>query len=297
MLTHVADRRIRTLIDGLYFGEGPRWHDGALWFSDMHDHRVLRVTVDGAGAADVVEVARVEHDQPSGLGFLPDGRLLMVAMKSAKVLRVEVDGAIRDHAELSSLARGMVNDMIVTDDGTAYVGDMGDLEGGNAGPGQILRVTPDGAVMPVADDLAAPNGPILTDDGRTFIVAESSASRITAFDVLDDGGLGKRRVYAPLEREPDARTAAPDGICLDADGAVWVAEVIGGRLIRVLEGGEVTDTIRFDGAIPIACVLGGHDRRTLFVCVAAGFRPDVIMQSRTGRIDVCTVDVPGAGKP
>jgi sugar lactone lactonase YvrE len=297
MLTRVADRRIRTLIDGLYFGEGPRWHDGALWFSDMHDHRVLRVSVDGDGTPDVVEVARVEHDQPSGLGWLPDGRLLVVTMKAATVLCVGVDGTVEVHADLSPFARGMVNDMIVADDGTAYVGDMGDLEGGTAGPGQILRVTPDGAVMPVADDLAAPNGPVLTEDGRTFIVAESGASRVTAFDVLDGGSLGNRRVYAPLEREPDVRTAAPDGICLDADGAVWVAEVIGGRLIRVLEGGVVTDTIRFDGAIPIACVLGGADRRTLFVCVAADFRPDVILESRTGRIDTCTVDVPGAGKP
>jgi sugar lactone lactonase YvrE len=300
-LTRVTVSRVRTVIDGLHFGEGPRWHDGALWFSDMHDHRVLRATVDGGSSdrAQVTEVARVEHDEPSGLGWLPDGRLLVVAMETAKLLRVEADGAVNEHADLSGLARGSINDMIVADDGTAYIGDMGGRihDGGTPAPGQILRVTPTGEVSSAADDLASPNGHILTADGRTLIVAESGGACVTAFDVGDDGTLANRRVYAPLEAEPGARVAAPDGICLDAEGAVWVADVIGRRLIRVLEGGAVTDTVTFADVIPVAPVLGGEDRRTLFVCVAVDWRRDVVRRSRTGRIEACDVDVPGAGRP
>jgi len=149
-----------------------------------------------------------------------------------------------------------------------------------------------------ADDLASPNGHILTDDGRTLIVAESGAARLTAFDVRDDRTLANRRTYAELVPEKESvRVAAPDGICLDAEGAVWVADPIGARVFRVREGGEVTDTIDFDGVIPVACVLGGDDRRTLFMCVAAHWKRDVVRASRTGRIDACEVDVPGAGRP
>jgi sugar lactone lactonase YvrE len=281
----------------LYFGEGPRWHDDALWFSDMHGHAVIRSTVDGR-ATTVVDIT---HDEPSGLGWLPDGRLLVVAMETGKLLRREPDGELVEHADLSSLARGSINDMIVAADGTAYVGDMGarlSVEGSERVPGQSIRVAPDGAVSCAADDLASPNGHILTDDGRTVIIAESGGARLTAFDVRDDGTLANRRTYADLVPEKEGiLVAPPDGICLDAEGAVWVADPIGARVFRVREGGEVTDSISFDGVVPVACVLGGPDRRTLFMCVAAHWKRDIVTAARTGRIDACEVDIPGAGRP
>jgi sugar lactone lactonase YvrE len=286
----------RTVLDGLYFGEGPRWHEGALWFSDMHGHRVVRTDLSGP-ASTVVEIT---HDEPSGLGWLADGRLLVVAMETQKLLRVEPDGAVVEHADLTGLARGSINDMIVRADGTAYIGDMGMRihEGGERRPGQTIRVTPSGEVSCAADDLASPNGHILTEDGGTLIVAESAGSRLTAFDVGADGTLTNRRTYAELHPDKDGVTVAPpDGVCLDAEGAVWVADPIGARVFRVHEGGEVTDSIAFDGVIPVACVLGGTDRRTLLMCVAADWKRDVVSQARTGRIDAVDVEVPGVGRP
>jgi sugar lactone lactonase YvrE len=287
---------LRTVLDGLFFGEGPRWHEGALWFSDMHAHRVVRTDL-GGQASTVVEIT---HDEPSGLGWLADGRLLVVAMETQKLLRVEPDGEVAEHADLTGLARGSINDMIVRADGTAYIGDMGMRihEGGERRPGQTIRVTPSGQVSCAADDLASPNGHILTEDGGTLIVAESAGSRLTAFDVGADGTLTNRRTYAELHPEKDGVTVAPpDGICLDAEGAVWVADPIGARVFRVREGGEVTDSIAFDGVIPVACVLGGADRRTLLMCVAADWKRDVVRQARTGRIEAVDVEVPGVGRP
>jgi sugar lactone lactonase YvrE len=290
-----------TVLDGLWFGEGPRWHDGALWFSDMHGHRVIRATLAGDPlTAAATTAAEVAHDEPSGLGWLPDGRLLVVAMETQKLLRVEPDGTVTEHADLAGLARGSINDMIVAADGTAYVGDMGQRiqEAGERQPGQTIRVRPTGEVSCAADDLESPNGHILTDDGRTLIVAESAASRLTAFTVLDDGSLADRRVFAELHAvKPGIPVAPPDGICLDAEGAVWVADPIGARVFRVLPGGEVTDSIDFDDVIPVACVLGGPDRRTLLMCVAADWKRDVVKLAPRGRIDAVEVRVPGAGRP
>src|SRR3954452_9294245 len=292
----MAPSAVRTVLDDLVFGEGPRWHDGELWFSDMHDHRVVRTTIEGE-ATTVVDIAR---DEPSGLGWLPDGRLLVVAMETQRLLRVEPDGEVVVHADLSSAARGSLNDMIVAEDGTAYVGDMGvrihelggerdvvdpagdnpttangrnevDHRGGRAG--QTFMVRPDGGWSCAADDLQSPNGHVLTDDGRTLIVAESGGMRLTAFTVREDGTLTDRRTYAELVPErDDVPVAPPDGICLDAEGAVWVADPIGARVFRVREGGEVTDSIPFTGVIPVACVLGGPDRRTLLMCVPADWK-------------------------
>ena len=287
---------VRTVLDGLWFGEGPRWYESALWFSDMHGHRVVRTTLDGTHET----VVEVTHDEPSGLGWLPDGRLLVVAMETQRLLRLEPNGALVEHADLSGLARGSINDMIVAADGTAYVGDMGARihEGGERRPGQTIRVDPDGTVSTAADDLESPNGHILTEDGRTLIVAESAASRLTAFTVNPDGSLTDRRVFAELQPEkPGIPVAPPDGICLDAEGAVWVADPIGARVFRVREGGEVTDSIAFDGVIPVACVLGGPNRRTLLMCVAKDWKREVVRQAPTGRIDAVEVDVPGAGRP
>lgn len=293
--------RVRTVVDGLVFGEGPRWHDGALVFSDMHARRVVRAELraDG-GSATTSTVVEVAEDEPSGLGWLPDGRLLVVAMETQRLLRVEADGSLVEHADLSPWARGSLNDMIVAADGTAYVGDMGARiqEGGVRVPGQTFRVAPDGDVSCAADDLRSPNGHVLTDDGRTLIVAESGGACLTAFDVLDDGTVGRRRRFAALTpATPTVAVAAPDGICLDAEGAVWVADPIGARVFRVREGGEVTDSIEFEDVIPVACVLGGEDRRTLLVCVAADWKRDVVLRAPSGRIDACEVAVPGAGRP
>jgi sugar lactone lactonase YvrE len=288
---------VRTILDDLVFGEGPRWHDGRLWFSDMHDHRVVATTLDG----DATTIVRIEDDEPSGLGWLPDGRLLVVAMETQRLLRVEPDGEIAVQADLSSAARGSLNDMIVSADGTAYIGDMGtriqDL-GTDRRPGQTFRVGSDGTWECAADDLQSPNGHVLTDDGRTLIVAESGGMRLTAFAVREDGTLTDRRTFAELVPERDnVPVAPPDGICLDADGAVWVADPIGARVFRVREGGEVTDSIAYDDVIPVACVLGGPDRRTLLMCVAADWKADALAGRRTGRIDAHDVAVPGAGRP
>ncbi len=288
---------VRTVLSDLVFTEGPRWYQGRLWCSDMHDHRVISTALDG----DADTVVRIDGDEPSGLGWLPDGRLLVVAMETQRLLRVEPDGEVVTHADLSSAARGSLNDMIMAADGTAYIGDMGvrihEL-GAERRPGQTFRVAPDGTWESAADDLASPNGHILTDDGRTLIVAESGGGCLTAFTVAADGTLSDRRTYAQLTPEKEGVVfAPPDGICLDAEGAVWVADPMGARVFRVLEGGEVTDSIAFDGVIPVACVLGGADRRTLLMCVAADWKRDALVGRRTGRIDACEVDVPGAGRP
>jgi sugar lactone lactonase YvrE len=304
----MATTPVHTLVDGFSFGEGPRWHDGELWFSDMHGHRVVRVTAegswDGSGGHStdvrVETVVEITDDEPSGLGWLADGRLLVVAMGTQQLRRVEPDGTVVVHADLSAVARGDLNDMIVRADGTAYVGDMGARiqEGGEMVPGQTFLVTPDGAVSCAADDMLAPNGHALTEDGRTLVVGESAGMRLTAFDVAADGTLANRRVFAALVPErDDVPVAPPDGICLDAAGAAWVADPIGARVFRVLEGGEVTDSVAFVGETPVACVLGGDDRRTLMICVAAGWKREEVAGTRTGRIDVCRVDVPGAGRP
>src|SRR6478752_6738710 len=288
---------LRTVLDDLVFTEGPRWRDGRLWCSDMHDHRVISTGLDGA----VHTVVRVEDDEPSGLGWLPDGRLLVVAMETQRLLRVEPDGELAVHADLSSAARGSLNDMIVAADGTAYLGDMGvrihEL-GSERRVGQTFRVAPDGTWECAADDLESPNGHILADDGRTLIVAESGGGRLTAFTVREDGTLTDRRTYAHLTpARDDVIFAPPDGICLDAEGAVWVADPLGARVFRVREGGDVTDSIGFDDVIPVACVLGGDDRRTLLMCVAADWHAEVVKRAPTARIDACEVDVPGAGRP
>lgn len=288
---------VRTILDDLVFGEGPRWHEGRLWFSDMHDHRVVATTVDG----DATTIVRVEDDEPSGLGWLPDGRLLVVAMETQRLLRIEPDGEIAVQADLSSAARGSLNDMIVSADGTAYIGDMGariqDL-GADRRPGQTFRVAPDGTWECAADDLQSPNGHVLTDDGRTLIVAESGGMRLTAFTVRADGTLTDRRTYAELVPERDGvPVAPPDGICLDAEGAVWSACPLSGRVLRVKEGGEVLDEVKVSHDFAFACMLGGADRRTLYICTAPTHIPAECRTQRAGRIEAIEVDVPGAGLP
>jgi sugar lactone lactonase YvrE len=269
-----------TLLDGLVFPEGPRWRDGKLWFSDMHAYRVLTVDLDGNVDA-VVEVP----GQPSGLGWLPDGRLLVVSMTDRRLFQL-------DGADLSRLATFHCNDMVVDAYGNAYVGNFGfdALTQQPFRPAALVLVTPDGEARVVADDLAFPNGAVITPDGRTLIVGETLAGRLTAFDIERDRSLSRRRVWAQLG------AAAPDGICLDAEGAIWVASPFTAEVLRVWEGGEVSDRIRV-ATQAFACMLGGPQRRTLFVLTAESAVPEEACASKSGRIEFVEVDVPGAGLP
>jgi sugar lactone lactonase YvrE len=246
-------------------------------------------------------VVEIPDDEPSGLGWLADGRLLVVGMKRRIVYRLEADGSLCVHADLSAVARGVLNDMIVSADGRAYVGDMGmDPNDPSAGmrPGQLLCIEPDGSLSTVADDLGAPNGPALTDDGGTLILAESSAFALSAFTVGSDGTLSNRSIFATVPPSPSGPGfAPPDGICLDAAGAVWVADPIGARVVRLLPGGELTHGVDFPGEVPVACVLGGPDRLTLYICVAAEYRREAVLREPLGRIDAVAVDVAGSGRP
>lgn len=274
------------LLDGLVFGESPRWHDGKLWFSDMHAHRVMTVDLKGK-AETVIEVP----GQPSGLGWLPDGRLLVVSMTDRRLLRLDPDG-LAEVADLRELASYHCNDMVVDRLGRAYIGNFGfDLIVQQPfTPAEIVLVTPDGDARVVADDLAFPNGTVITPDGHTLIVAETYGACLTAFQIEPDGSLTRRHLWAQLEQ------VVPDGICLDAGGAIWVASPGSGEVLRVREGGEVSHHIRVSTQA-FACMLGGPQRRTLFVLTAETMHPDEARDKASSRVEIAEVDVPGAGLP
>jgi sugar lactone lactonase YvrE len=274
------------LIDGLTFPEAPRWHDGRLWLSDFYSFRVLAVDLEGH-AQTVAEVPQ----RPSGLGWTRDGALLIVSMLDRSLFRFEA-GQLSKVADLSALAGGPCNDMVVDAQGRAYVGNFGyDRHAGEAPRTTcIARVDPDGRVVRAAEDLLFPNGTVITPDGKTLIVGETFAERLTAFDIDGDGALRNRRIFAQIEG------LFPDGICLDAEGAIWVADPFGKRVVRVFAGGRVERSISTGARGAYACMLGGHDRRTLFVCTNTGSGP-AMGQKRDGRIDFMRVDVPGAGLP
>jgi sugar lactone lactonase YvrE len=276
----------QVLLAGLCFPEGPRWHEGQLWFSDMHGHRVITVGLDGA-ARTIVEVPAA----PSGLGWLPDGRLLVVSMEDRRLLRLDPDG-LTEVADLRRFATFHCNDMVVDAQGRAYVGNFGfDLHGGATPvPTVLTLVLPSGEARIAADDLMFPNGTVITPDGRTLVVGESFGPRLTAFDILPDGSLTNRRIWATLDR------AVPDGICLDAEGAIWIASPISAEVLRVVEGGAVTHRVPV-ATQAYACMLGGPRRRHLFICTAGTSDPPLCREQRDGRIEVIEVDVPGAGLP
>jgi len=275
------------VVDGLTFPEAPRWHDGRLWFSDFYSHRVLAVDI--SGYMDViVEVP----GRPSGLGWRPDGTMLIVSMLDRTLLRL--DGKdLKVVADLSPLAPAPCNDMVVDAAGRAYVGNFGyDRHKGEPMRATCLvRVDPVGTVTRAADDLLFPNGTVITPDGKTMIVAETQGHRLTAFDVGADGTLASRRVFAQLEER-----CFPDGICLDAEGAVWVADARNPRVLRVLDGGRIAQTVTTGDRPVFACMLGGDDRRTLFVLTNTGSGP-AMAEKRDGRIEAVRVDIPGAGLP
>jgi sugar lactone lactonase YvrE len=279
-------RALRVLLEGLRFPEGPRWFQDRLWLSDMHAGLVLAVDLDGRAET----IVKVPHE-PSGLGWDPEGRLLVVSMQDRRLLRLEPAGLV-EVADLSRFASWHCNDMVVDGRGRAYVGNFGFDLHGRAQPvaANLVLVQPDGRAEVAAADLRFPNGTVITPDGGTLIVAESFAARLTAFDVAADGRLANRRVWAGLEGG-----AVPDGICLDAEGAVWVASPTTREVLRVREGGAVAERIACDRAA-IACMLGGPERRTLFVCTAKALDP-AETGAREGRIERVEVDVPGAGWP
>lgn len=295
-------REFRTLVSGLSFLEGPRWHDGRVWFVDFYTHRVFSAAEDGSDLRTEAEVPQ----QPSGLGWLPDGRLLVVSMRDARLLRREPDGSLVTHAELGPFVGGHPNDMVVDGQGRAFVGNFGfDLmSGAPVEPATLLRVDPDGTVTPVAEDMWFANGSVLTDVG-TLLVNETFGNRISAFDIDAAGALSRRRPWAtfgelPTDRDPqramDQLAVAPDGGCLDVEGAMWIADARGRRLLRVREGGDIIEDVATgDGAF--ACMLGGRDGRTLFACLAPDSDSEARRAAREASLVATRVEVPGAGRP
>ncbi|GAA1214974.1 SMP-30/gluconolactonase/LRE family protein [Prauserella alba] len=286
----------------LSFLEGPRWHDGRIWVSDFYTHRVYSAAEDGSDRRVEAEVPQ----QPSGLGWLPDGRLLVVSMRDARLLRRESDGRLVCHADLSPYVGGHLNDLVVDDHGRAFVGDFGfDLMGGApTRPTNLLRVDPDGTVTKAAEDVLFPNGSVITDDG-TLLVCETMGNRVTAFDIAAGGTLTNRRTWAafgepPTEQEIEKALSqvvvAADGCCLDSDGALWIADATGNRAIRVRRGGEIVDEIR-PGTGVFACMLGGADGRTLYLCTAPDFHEDARTAAREAVLRSVRVRAAHAGRP
>jgi sugar lactone lactonase YvrE len=296
-----SNRNLETLVGGGAFFECPRWHQGRLWVSDYWRYQVLAIAPEGT-TETVAEVPGA----PSGLGWLPDGTLLVVSMLDRKLLRVQ-DGATMVHADLSAHSGPQSNDMVVDAAGRAYVSTI-DFEGfATMATTNLVRVDPDGSVSVAADNLLFPNGSVITPDGATLIVAESWGQRLTAFDLKADGSLANRREWAGFAQpqapagpgQPAQWGCAPDGITLDAERAIWVADAANKRAIRVREGGEILEEIGAGDLDVIACALGGDDGRTLFLCVTPDFRlpPQAAARTRPARILTCRVDIPYAGRP
>lgn len=275
-----------TLLDGAIFTEGPRWQGGKLWFSDMHDRKIFTVDMDGNQ-----ELVFEAEGDTSGLGFLPDGTLLFVSMHDHRLMRLD-DGKASEVANLTGLATFHCNDMVTDAKGRSYVGNFGfDLHGGeDPSPANLIMVDESGTVSIVASGLMFPNGMVITPDGKTLIVGETFGACLTAFDIAEDGTLSNRREWAGIA------PSVPDGICLDAEGAVWVASPTTQDVIRVKEGGEVTDRLKVS-TNAFACMLGGEDGKTLFVLTAEESDPAKMEGRRTGKIEIARVDVPHAGLP
>jgi sugar lactone lactonase YvrE len=277
---------VRVLASGLVFGESPRWHAGRLWFVDFGAQEVGAVDLHGNR-----ELIGRMPSMPMGLGFAPDGRLLVVAVREARLLRCEPDGSLTTYADLSSLSKQPWGELVVDGRGNAYVGNLGfEFPGGQFAPGSLALVTPDGSLQQVADGVAFPNGMAVTPDNSTLILAETYAHRLTAFDIAADGSLSNRRVWAELG------DAFPDGICLDADGAVWYADVPAKRCVRVREGGMVLQTLTFDRGC-FACVLGGETGTTLFVMAAEFGGASNSAPGRTGQVLAVEAPARGVGWP
>jgi sugar lactone lactonase YvrE len=296
-------RQLKVLTEGGRFFEGPRWRDGRWWVSDFYRHGVFTVTTSGREERQF----DVEQ-QPSGLGWLPDGSLLVVSMKDRKLLK-RSGGTLSLHADLSSLAAGHCNDLVVDARGRAYVGNFGfDLMGGGkAQPAALICVWPDGQARAVADGLYFPNGSVIPPDGRTLIVGETIGNRYTAFDIGDDGTLSNRRVWAALGAEPTLGTVpetlpqlkvAPDGCALDAQGHIWAADAVGARCVRIAPGGKIVDEVKAPAGLGIfACMLGGDDGKTLLLCAAPDFYEHNRAHADEAVLLTTQVDAAHAGSP
>jgi sugar lactone lactonase YvrE len=285
-------KNTEVLIEGLTFTEGPRWRDGRLYFSDFFTHRVLAVDTKG-NMETIVETPQ----QPSGLGWSPDGSMLIVSMNDQKLLSFN-KGELSEVADLSQLATHFCNDMVVDKKGNAYVGNFGfDLHAGEPiKPTNLILVRPGEEPCVVAENVFFPNGTVITPDDKTLIVGETFASSLTAFDINEDGTLANRRVWADLRSIEEGYTPVPDGICLDAEGAIWVASPSTNDVIRVQEGGALLDKVEVDrGAF--ACMLGGENGNTLFISTANDSTEETCLKERSARIEVIDVDVPRAGLP
>ena len=306
-------RTTRVLCEGIYFGDGPRWHQGRLWFSDFFAHAVKSVSLAGDLRTEVAI-----DDQPSGLGWMPDGSLLIVSMFKRQLLRRSLGGKISVHADLSHVADFASNDMVVDAKGRAYVGDFGyDLPKAMATLGvekvladhptaKVACVSPDGEVRVVATDMHFPNGSVIMPDGKTLVVAETIAERLTAFDIGADGSLTNRRVWARVAPQAprtgaqlfasDVRTVfhrLPDGIALNAEGQIWIANAVAPECVLFAQGGKVLEVI--DTGVPcFACMLGGDDGKTLFMNVSP---PTAGIDVPKSSVIIATVDVPHGGLP
>jgi sugar lactone lactonase YvrE len=276
-----------TVLEGLVFPEGLRWHDGALFFSDMHDGIVWQLE-SGQPAARVLELPT----QPSGLGWSPHGTLYVVSMFDRRLLEMAPTG-VRTVADLSRICRHVINDMVVDTAGRAYIGTFGcDLNAGEPPcPTLLYCVQPDGSIDVAATDLFFPNGAVITADGKTLIVSETFGQALSAFDIESDGSLTGRREFARFA------TTLPDGICLDEEGGIWVASPGVQELIRVVDGGRVTDRIPLPGRDAFSCILGGPDRRDLYIGTAREYIPEKTRAQRAGRIEATRVPIAGAGLP
>jgi sugar lactone lactonase YvrE len=281
-------------LTGLYFGECPRWHDGRLWYSDFFDHAVFSVSPDGERRTEVEF-----EGEPAGLGWLPDGRLLVNSRLDRVILRREADGTLVHHGDLTPWATWHANDLVVADNGQAYAGNFGfdldglydgTLDGSAIRPTSLVRVDPDGTSHEAASDLSFPNGTVITEDGATLIIAESFGGCLTAFDRGPDGSLTGRRQWAALTG------VAPDGICLCADGSIWVANATGPECVRVAEGGEVLERVTTSQGC-FACMLGDDDRRTLYLVTAQSSDANKARVVRHGALEKVRTSVPGAGLP
>jgi sugar lactone lactonase YvrE len=280
---------LKILMTGIVFGEQPRWHEDRLWFSDWGSREVIAVDLDGNS-----EVVLRAPSFPCCVDWLPDGRLLLVSARDGLLLRRELDGTLVTHGDLSQVSTPPAgNELVVDGRGNAYVNGIGfDLMAGEPfAPGIVALVSPDGSARLVADGLDFPNGMLVTPDNATLIVAESYANRLSAFDIGADGSLSRRRVWA------DLGDGVPDGICLDADGAVWYADVPNKRCVRVREGGEVLQRVKIDRGC-FACALGGADGRTLFMMATAWNGPaGMFAEPRTGQVLTVKAPAPGVGWP
>lgn len=273
--------------DGFVFLEGPRWHGGKLYVSDMFGHELLCLDMQG-NRETIAQVAA----RPSGSGFMPDGSQLLVSMVDRRVLRI-VGGEMSEYADLNSLTAADLNDMVVNTNGDAYVGSFGfDLfAGGEPAPGNIVLLPADGgAPRVVADGLDFPNGMVITPDGKRLISAETFGNQLWQYDLGSDGNLNNRRLFA------GTGDYTPDGICLDAEGAIWIASFVTNEFVRILEGGEVTHRVD-PGRPAVACTLGGEGRNTLFMLSAETDIERLAQGDSQAFIDVIQVDVPGAGIP